>query len=78
MEVKISSKMKEEILDFLKDFGYKSEKEFIEDAILHRILELKKFDFLMRTEKIKKAMRKKGITEKEILRDFERFRHSIK
>jgi ribosomal protein S8 len=78
MEVKISSKMKKEILDFLKDFGYKSEKEFIEDAILHRILELKKLDFLMRTEKIKKAMRKKGITEKEILRDFERFHHSIK
>jgi ribosomal protein S8 len=78
MEVKISSKMKREILDFLKDFGYKSEKEFIEDAILHRILELKKLDFLIRTEKIKKAMRKKGITEEEILRDFERFRHSIK
>jgi hypothetical protein len=74
MEVKVSSKMKKEILDF----GYESEKEFIEDAILHRILELKKFDFLMRTEKIKKAMRKKGITEKEILKDFERFRHSIK
>jgi ribosomal protein S8 len=78
MEVKISSKMKKEILDFLKDFGYKSEKEFIKDAILHRILELKKLDFLMRTEKIKTAMRKKGITEKEILRDFERFRHSVK
>jgi len=69
--------MKKEILDFLKDFGYKSEKEFIKDAILHRILELKKFDFLMRTEKIKKAMRKKGITEKEILRDFERFRRTV-
>jgi ribosomal protein S8 len=78
MEMKISSKMKKEILDFLKDFGYKSEKEFIEDAILHRILELKKLDFLVRTEKVKKAMRKKGITEKEILRDFERFHHSIK
>jgi hypothetical protein len=45
MEVKIPSKMKKEIFDFLRDFGYKSEKEFIEDAILHRILELKKFDF---------------------------------
>jgi ribosomal protein S8 len=78
MEEKLSSKMKEEILDFLKDFGYKSEKEFIEDAILHRILELKKLDFLMKSEKIKTAMRKKVITEKEILRDFERFRHSIK
>jgi hypothetical protein len=78
MEVKVPSKMKKEILDFLKDFGYKSEKEFVEDAILRRILELKKLDFLMRSEKIKTAMRKKGITEKEILRDFERFRHSIK
>jgi ribosomal protein S8 len=35
MKVKISSKMKKEVLDFLKDFGYKSEKEFVEDAILH-------------------------------------------
>jgi hypothetical protein len=34
-------------------------KEFIEDALWRRILELKKIDFLVKTEKIRKAMRKR-------------------
>jgi ribosomal protein S8 len=74
MEVKVSSKIKKEIAEILECYGYKNEKEFIEDALWRRILELKKIDFLVKTEKIRKAMRKKGVTEEEILRDFEKFR----
>jgi hypothetical protein len=74
MEVKVSSKIKKEISEILEGYGYKNEKEFIEDALWRRILELKKIDFLVKTEKIRKAMRKKGVTEEEILRDFEKFR----
>jgi ribosomal protein S8 len=74
MEVKVSSKIKKEISEILEGYGYKNEKEFIEDALRRRILELKKIDFLVKTEKIRKAMRKKGVTEEEILRDFEKFR----
>jgi|FaiFalDrversion2_1042247.scaffolds.fasta_scaffold07118_3 ribosomal protein S8 len=74
MEVKVSSKIKKEIAEILEGYGYKNEKEFIEDALWRRILELKKIDFLVKTEKIRKAMRKKGVTEEEILRDFEKFR----
>jgi hypothetical protein len=74
MEVKVSSKIKKEISEILEGYGYKNEKEFIEDALWRRILELKKIDFLVKTEKIRKAMKKKGVTEEEILRDFEKFR----
>jgi len=74
MEVKVSSKIKKEISEILEGYGYKNEKEFIEDALWRRILELKKIDFLVKTEKIRKAMRKKCVTEEEILRDFEKFR----
>jgi len=45
----------------------------IEDALRHRILALKKTEFLARTGKIREIMKKKGITEREILRDFEVF-----
>lgn len=42
MEVKLSPKTRKGLAETVKDFGYKSEKEFIEDAVRRRILELKK------------------------------------
>ncbi len=45
MEVKVSSKIKKEISEILDVYGYKNEKEFIEDALWRRILELKKNRF---------------------------------
>lgn len=67
MKVKISSKMKKEVLDFLKDFGYKSEKEFVEDAILHWILESRKkiWFFWWELKKLKKQWEKKELLRKK-------------
>lgn len=75
MEVKLSPRIKKEVFDILGKYGYESEKDFIEDALKRRILELKKTDFLLKVKEIKKGMRKKKITEEEILRDFEEFYH---
>ena len=75
MELKLSPKIKKEVCDLLKKYGYESEKDFIEDALKRRILELKKADFLLKVKKIRERMEKRKITEEEILRDFDKFYH---
>lgn len=75
MEVKLSPKIKREIPSTIKDYGYDDEEEFIKDALRHRILELKKIDFLLKTEEIRKKMKERGLTEEDILVDFEKFSH---
>lgn len=75
MEIKLSPKIKRDFFETLKEYGYKSEKEFIEDALRLRILELKKIDFLAKVKEIREKMRKKRIGEEEILNDFDKFYH---
>lgn len=75
MDVKLSPKVKREVSTTIKDYGYGSEKEFIEDALWHRILELKRAEFLAKVKKIREKIRKKGLSEKEILEDFDKFSH---
>jgi len=75
MVIKLSPEVEREVSDTIKDFGYKTEREFIEDALRRRILELKKIEFLSNVKKIKEAIEKKGITEEEILEDFNKFTH---
>ena len=75
MEIKLSPKIKKEVFDALKEYGYKSEKDFIEDALRRRILDLKKVDFLAKVKEIRERMRKKRIREEEILKDFDKFYH---
>ena len=72
MDIVLSPKIKKEIPFLLREYGYKSKKDFIEDALRHRILELKKIEFLSRVKKIQKAMKEKGIKEEYILKDFEK------
>ena len=75
MEVKVSPKIEKEISTILREYGYESKKDFIEDALKRRILELKKINFLAETRKIRKKIKRMGLREEEILKDFERFRH---
>ena len=46
MVVKLSEKIEKEVSDTAKDFGYSTEREFVEDALKRRILELKKSEFM--------------------------------
>ena len=75
MEIKLSPKIQKEIPVSMREYGYESRKEFIEDALHHWVLELKKFEFLSEVRKIKETMAEKGIKEKDILKDFEKFCH---
>ena len=75
MTVKLSPKIKKEVSEVIKEFGYKSVKDFIEDALRYRILELKKAEFLSKVKEIKKTMQKRGLEKKDILKDFDKFYH---
>lgn len=75
MEIKLSPAIKKEVSTVLKKYGYGNERDFIEDALRRRIVELKKRDFLAETKKIQEALRKKGLSEKEILKEFDEFCH---
>lgn len=72
MEIELSPKIQKEIPVSMREYGYESKKEFIEDALCHWVLELKKFEFLSGVGKIKETMKKKGIKEEDILKDFEK------
>lgn len=75
MEVELSPQTKREMFDVLEKYGYKSEREFIEDALRHRILELKRAEFLRGVEKVRERLTKKGLKEENILKDFDKFYH---
>lgn len=75
MTVKLSPKIKKEVFDVLKGYGYASEKDFIEDALRRRILELKKADFLAKAKEIREKVNKKGLKEEAVLKDFDKFYH---
>jgi len=59
-----------------KEWGFSSLEESINQAVEERIIELKKHEFIQRSEKIKEGLDKEGISEKDILDDFERQRSS--
>ena len=75
MTLETLEKIKKEIPKTIKEFGYKTEEEFIKDALRRRVLELKKAEFFSYAKKIKEKMREKKITEEKILKDFEKFSH---
>lgn len=75
MEIKLSPRLKKEISATIEDYGYRDEKDFVEDALRRWILELKKAEFLAITRKIREKMKKKGLAEKDILIDFDKFYH---
>lgn len=51
-------------------FGFKNKEEFFQEAIRDKVLELQKKIFLEGTNQISKNLKKKGITEKEMLEEF--------
>jgi len=53
------------------EWGFSSVDDFINEAVEERIIELKKHKFVERSDKIKEELKKKGLSEKDILNDFE-------
>lgn len=54
-----------------REWGFSSIDDFVNEAVEERILELKKHKFVERSDKIKEELRREGISEKDILDDFE-------
>jgi len=53
--------------ELIKSLGYESEEEFIKEAVEEKIIELRKKAFFEISDKVKEALVKKGISEKDIL-----------
>ena len=53
----------------LKEFGYPSKKEFIEEAVREKLRELKKLQFFSISERIRKGLKKKGIRPEDVLKE---------
>lgn len=55
-----------------EQFGFKSETEFVKEAVSEKILQLKKRIFSSISSEVRRGLEKKGITHDEILKDFEK------
>lgn len=74
-KIKFSEKTEKDIKMIVNEFGFDSEEEFVEEAVTEKILELKKQIFFNITDQIGAALRSKGITVKQMLKEFEEVRN---
>ncbi|MBI2415950.1 MAG: hypothetical protein HYV33_04825 [Candidatus Kerfeldbacteria bacterium] len=74
MTVRLSIQLRKAITPWIKEYGYTSTQDFVEDAIEHRLLQLKQDLFLQHTKIVKRSLRKYKLTEADILKDFEQTR----
>ncbi|PKP57688.1 MAG: hypothetical protein CVT89_04115 [Candidatus Altiarchaeales archaeon HGW-Altiarchaeales-2] len=58
----------------VEKFGFKSKQEFVEAATKEKVLEMKKRLFFEISDEIAEGLRKRGISEEEILEEFEKTR----
>ena len=72
---RIKKNLRQNLPKIVKEYGYGSERLFMEDALRRRILDLKKNDFLTKIHIIRSKMKRKKINEDEILKDFDKFYH---
>ncbi len=72
----LSDSLAKEIDKVAREFGYTEEKQFIEDMLKEKVLECKRQLFMKGVADIQRKLAAKGVTEDEIIADFERFRHS--
>lgn len=75
MTIQLSPTSKRELARVEK-YGYTSPSVFVEDAIRHRVFELQKEDYAAKVKKIRRTMKQRGLSEKQVLEDFEEARHS--
>jgi hypothetical protein len=62
------AQIEKESKEMIKDFGYSDEKEFISEAVREKLAELKKLQFFLISEKIRKGLKKRGLKPEDILR----------
>jgi 4-hydroxy-3-methylbut-2-enyl diphosphate reductase IspH len=57
--------------------GYSTPESLIEEAIRQKLVQLQAEESQRLTQRIRNKMQEKGISEEEIVADFERFRQSL-
>ena len=63
-----------EVNNIVQDFGFQNKEEFVQEAIRDKVLELRKLRFFSITDKVAANLKKKKISEQEILKHFETVR----
>ncbi len=74
VNVSISNDLEEGLDNVMSKFGFKSKQDFIIAATRDKILELKKQIFFDLSNEVAIGLKKRGVTENEILGDFEKTR----
>ena len=72
--ITLSDSLAKEIDKVAREFGF-TEKQFVEDILKEKVLEYKKQLFVKGAADIKRKLALKGLTEDEIIAEFERLRH---
>jgi molybdopterin-biosynthesis enzyme MoeA-like protein len=75
--VQISDELLYQAQQFAVSVGYPTPDSLIEEATRQMIKKLKADEFQRRTQQICTQMKQQGISEAEILADFEQFRQSL-
>ncbi len=70
----IPETMEQDITLLSKEFGFSNDTEFIRSALRDKIIELKKLLFIQISTRFGKALKSKGISEADLLSDFEKWR----
>jgi len=73
--ITLSDSLAKEIDKVAHEFGF-TEKQFVEDILKEKVLEYKKRLFVKGAADIRRKLALKGLTEEEIIEEFERRRHS--
>lgn len=73
--IELSEEQMPKVDEIVERFGFETKEEFFQEAIRDKILELQKKLFFEGTNKIAGKLQEQGITEKEIVKDFDKFKH---
>ncbi len=70
----IPSDLTSEVNFIVQEFGFQNKEEFVQEAIRDKVLELRKLRFFSVTDTLAANLKKKNISEQEILKHFETVR----
>ena len=65
-----------DIATLSRAFGFRTKREFVEDAVAEKVRRLKAFLFARAAERVRRGIARAGWSEGDILRDFERSRRA--
>ena len=74
--ITLPDSLAKEIHSVAQELGYAGEAQFVEDTLKEKVLECKRQLFTKGVTDVQRKIALKGVTEDEIIADFERFRHS--